>query len=98
MLIREIVSKVHIPCRPLVYAAGFAGMALMMVATFLPLSLFFLKYVGIIVALVGFIYMYFWVYRAGYKKEAILMTIISIAFALIIILALSYYFNLLYGV
>lgn len=82
----------------MVYAAGFAGMALMMVATFLPLSLFFLKYVGIIVALVGFIYMYFWVYRAGYKKEAILMTIISIAFALIIILALSYYFNLLYGV
>ena len=66
--------------------------------TFLPPSLFFLKYVGIIVALVGFIYMYFWVYRAGYKKEAILMTIISIAFALIIILALSYYFNLLYGV
>ena len=97
MLIRDIVSKVHIPCRPVIYVAGFGGMALMMVATFLPLSLFFLKYVGIILALAGFMYMYFWVYKAGYKKEALLMAIISIALALIVILSLAYYFNLLYG-
>ena len=96
MLIRDIVSKVHIPYRPVIYVAGFGGMALMMVATFLPPSLFFLKYVGIILALAGFLYMYFWVYRAGYKKEALLMAIISTALALIVILALSYYFNLLY--
>ena len=97
MLIRDIVSKVHIPCRPVIYVAGFGGMALMMLATFLPPSLFFLKYVGIILALAGFLYMYFWVYRAGYKKEALLMAIISTALALIVILSLAYYFNLLYG-
>ena len=97
MSIRDIVSKVHIPYRPVIYVAGFGGMALMMVATFLPPSLFFLKYVGIILALAGFIYMYFWVYKAGYKKEALLMAIISTALALIVILALAYYFNLLYG-
>ena len=97
MLIRDIVSKVHIPCRPVIYVAGFGGMALMMLATFLPPSLFFLKYVGIILALAGFLYMDFWVYKAGYKKEALLMAIISIALALIVILSLAYYFNLLYG-
>lgn len=97
MSIRDIVSKVHIPCRPVIYVAGFGGMALMMVATFLPPSLFFLKYVGIILALAGFMYMYFWVYKAGYKKEALLMAIISIALALIIIVALAYYSNILYG-
>ena len=97
MSIRDIVSKVHIPCRPIIYVAGFGGMALMMVATFLSPSLFFLKYVGIILALAGFMYMYFWVYKAGYKKEALIMAIVSTAFALIVILALAYYFNLLYG-
>ena len=97
MLIRDIVSKVHIPCHPVIYVAGFGGMALMMLATFLPPSLFFLKYVGIILALAGFMYMYFWVYKAGYKKEALLMAIISTALALIIIVVLAYYFNLLYG-
>ena len=97
MSIRDIVSKVHIPCRPIIYVAGFGGMALMMVATFLSPSLFFLKYVGIIFALAGFMYMYFWVYKAGYKKEALIMAIVSTAFALIVILALAYYFNLLYG-
>ena len=97
MSIRDIVSKVHIPCRPVIYVAGFGGMALMMVASFLPPSLFFLKYVGIILALAGFMYMYFWVYKAGYKKEALLMAIISIALALIIIVVLAYYSNILYG-
>ena len=97
MSIRDIVSEVHIPCRPIIYVAGFGGMALMMGATFLPPSLFFLKYVGIILALAGFIYMYFWVYKAGYKKEALLMAIISTALALIIILALAYYSKILYG-
>ncbi len=98
MLIREIVSKVHIPCRPLIYVAGFGGMVLMMVATFLPPSLFFLKYVGIILALAGFLYMAFWIYKGGYRKEALLFSIISIALALIYIVALAHYFNLLYGV
>ena len=97
MLIRDIVSKVHIPCRPVIYVAGFGGMALMMVATFLPPSLFFLKYVGIILALAGFLYMAFWIYKGGYKKEALLIAILSAAFALITILVLAYYFNLLYG-
>ncbi|MDE7350706.1 MAG: hypothetical protein K2N25_06535 [Muribaculaceae bacterium] len=98
MLIRDIVSKVHIPCRPVIYVAGFGGMALMMVATFLPPSLFFLKYVGILLALAGFLYMAFWIYKGGYKKEALLIAILSTAFALITILVLAYYFNLLYGV
>lgn len=97
MLIREIVSKVRIPCRPVIYVAGFGGMALMMAASFLPPSLFFLKYVGIIIALVGLLYMCFWIYKRGYKKEALLMAIISTAFAVIIMLALAHYFNLLYG-
>ena len=97
MSIRDIVSKVHIPCRPVIYVAGFGGMALMMVATFLSPSLFFLKYAGIILALAGFMYMFFWVYKAGYKKEALLMAIISTALALIIIVALAYYSNILYG-
>ena len=98
MSIQEIVSKVHIPYRPVIYVAGFGGMALMMVATFLPPSLFFLKYVGIILALAGFLYMAFWIYKGGYKKEALLIAILSTAFALITILVLAYYFNLLYGV
>ena len=98
MLIRDIVSKVHIPCRPVIYVAGFGGMVLMMVATFLPPSLFFLKYVGILLALAGFLYMAFWIYKGGYKKEALLVAILSTAFALITILVLAYYFNLLYGV
>ena len=97
MSIRDIVSKSHIPCRPVVYVSGFVGIALMMVASFLPPSLFFLKYVGIILALSGFLYMFFWIYRAGYKKEALLLAIISIALALIIIVALAYYSNILYG-
>lgn len=97
MSIRDIVSKVYIPCRPVVYVSWFVGIALMMVASFLPPSLFFLKYVGIATALAGLLYMYFWVYKAGYKKEALLMAIISTALALIIIVALAYYFNLLYG-
>ena len=97
MLIRDIVSKVHIPCRPVIYVAGYGGMALMMVASFLPPSLFFLKYVGIIVAFVGILYIAFWIYKGGYKKEALLMAIISIAMALIVLLALAYYSNILYG-
>ena len=97
MSIRDIVSKVHISCRPVIYVAGFGGMALMMVATFLSPSLFFLKYVGIILALSGFLYMFFWIYRAGYKKDALLMAIISTALALIIIVALAYYSKILYG-
>ena len=97
MSIRDIVSKVHIPCRPVIYVAGYGGMALMMVASFLPPSLFFLKYVGIIVAFVGILYIAFWIYKGGYKKEALLMAIISIAMALIVLLALAYYSNILYG-
>ena len=97
MSIRDIISKVHIPCRPVIYVAGFGGMALMMVATFLSPSLFFLKYVGIILALAGFLYMAFWIYKGGYKKEALLYAIISIALAIIVSVALAYYFNLLYG-
>lgn len=97
MSIRDIISKAYIPYRPVVYVSGFVGLALMMVASFLPPSLFFLKYVGIAAALTGLLYMSFWVYKVGYKKEALLMAIISIALAVIIIVVLAYYFNLLYG-
>lgn len=54
---------------------------------------------GILITAVAFAVtvMYFWVHKAGYKKEALLMDITSTALTLIVILALAYYSNIIYG-
>lgn len=97
MGIRETISKVDIPYRNVAYAVGGGGMILMMVTSFLPPSMFFLKYAGIIISLAAILYIFFFVYKAGHRLEAIIMSILSIAVSAIVIVCLAYYFNLLYG-
>lgn len=98
MKIREIVAASYIPYRKVVFGVLTVCSIGIFVPFWLPSSWYFLYYIIISIALVGLVYITFWVYRAGYKKQALLMIIGYVAVFVISIVVLKWAYAGLYGV
>ncbi len=93
MKIREIVAASHIPYRKVVFGVLTVCSIGIYVPFWLPLSWHFLYYIFIPIALLGVLYIAFWVYKSGYKKQALLMTIFYIALFTITIMIFKWAYD-----
>ncbi len=93
MKIREIVAASYIPHRKIVFGVLTVCSLGIYVPFWLPTSWHFLYYIFIPIALLGLLYIAYWVYKSGYKKQALLMTIFYIALFAISILLLKWVYD-----
>lgn len=78
MSIREIVAASNIPYRNVVFGVLTTCAIGVYVPFWLPSSWYFLYYIIIIVGLLGLLYLTFWVYKSGFKKQALLMGVLYV--------------------
>ena len=97
MKFREIVAASYIPYRNVVFGVLTACSIGIWVPFWLPSSWFFLYYIIITCALVGLLYITFWVFRAGYKKRALMMSILYLSLFAIFIVVLKWAYDGLSG-
>ena len=97
MKLREIVAASYIPYRKVVFGVLTACSLGTGVLIWLPSSWYFLYYIIILIGLVGLLYIAFWVFRSGYKKRALLMSILYISFCTILIVFFKWALDVLHG-
>lgn len=95
MKIREIVAASYIPYRKVVFGVLTVCSIGIYVPFWLPSSWYFLYYIIISIAFVGLLYITFWVYRAGYKKQALLMSILYPSLFAMFIVILKWAYSIL---
>lgn len=89
MSIREIVAASHVPYRKVVFGVLTTCAIGVYVPFWLPSSWHFLYYIIILTGLLGLLYITFWVYKSGFKKQALLMGVLYISlFTMFFIIAL----------
>ena len=93
MKLREIIAASHVPYRKVVNWVMFGGSQAFWLAFWLPASFYFVRYLAVSIILVGALYVAFWVYRSGYRKQALLMTIGYVALFMISIVILMWAYN-----
>ncbi|MDE6018531.1 MAG: hypothetical protein K2G85_06935 [Muribaculaceae bacterium] len=79
------------------YALVSCGVVALYVTNWLPFSYFFIKYIIISILLAVVLYFAFWMYKAGYRKQALLMAIVGVALAAISIIVLKWAYDWLHG-
>ena len=88
MKIRNIISTIHVPYRKVMYAVAFCAVIGLYAADWLPFSWYFVKYISLILILAVMLYFSFWMYKAGYRKQSLLLTIAWLALFAISIVVL----------
>ena len=69
------------------YVVAACGSIFLYVTDWLPFSFFFIKYISVSLILAVMLYFCFWMYRAGYRKQSLLVAIVGIAlFAIAIVI------------
>lgn len=79
MKIRDIISTIHMPYRKVMYVAACCGVVAMFATDWLPIQFFFIKFISISLIFAVMLYFSFWMYRAGYRMQALLIAILSLA-------------------
>lgn len=99
MKFRDLVEASYIPCRKVAYGVigigsiAFAVFTWLFILDVIAPSLYWIGYIAILLMFIGVCYLTFWVYRAGYKKRALLMGILYIAIFAISIIVLMWIFE-----
>ena len=87
MKLRDIISSIHMPYRKVMYVVAACGSIILYVIDWLPFSLYFLRYISVAILLAVALYFSFWMYKAGYRKQALLVAIVGVAlFAIAIVI------------
>ena len=97
MKIREIIATIHLPYRKVMYVIASLGVFALYAADWLPLSLFFIKYISLFLILAVVLYFSFWMYKAGYRKQSLLVAIVGLTLFAISIVVLKWVYDGLYG-
>lgn len=97
MKLRDIISSIHMPYRKAMYVVIFCGVTALYVTDWLPFSFFFIKYISLTVLLAVVLYFAFWMYKAGYRKQSLLVAIAGLALFAISIVVLKWVYDGLQG-
>ena len=97
MKLRNIISSIHMPYRKVMYVVAAFGSIFLYVIDWLPFSLYFLRYVSVSILLAVALYFSFWMYKAGYKKQSLLMAIVGVTLFAIAIVIFKWAYDTLYG-
>lgn len=98
MKLRNIISTIHMPYRKVMYVVAACGSIFLYVVDWIPFSLYFLRYVSVSILLAVALYFSFWVYKAGYRKQALLMTIVGVALFAMSIVIYKWAYDGLYAI
>ncbi len=71
MSILKIISKTDIPYRTLIYILMFSGLALLFVSFHIYNAITWLPYAAIAIMGSAYVYIFYFVYKAGYKKTSL---------------------------
>ena len=97
MKLRDIISSIHLPYRKVMYMVIFCGVMALYVTDWLPFSYYFIKYISLSILLTVVLYFCFWMYKAGYKKQSMLMAIVGVALFAIAIVIFKWAYDGLHG-
>lgn len=97
MKLRDIISSIHMPYRKVMYVVASCCVVALYATDWLPFSFFFIKYLSISLILAVVLYFAFWMYKAGYRKQALLVAIVGMALFAISIVVLKWAYDGLYG-
>ncbi len=85
MKLRELIASIYVPYRNVVYGVLifgsiiFGGFSWFFIRDAVTPNLYWISYAALLLMFIGFMYLTFWVYKAGYKKRALLLAILYIA-------------------
>lgn len=96
MKLRNIISSIHMPYRKVMYVVATCGSLFLYVIDWLPFSLYFLRYVSVSILLGVALYFSFWMYKAGYRKQALLVAIVGVALFAVSIVIFKWAYDSLY--
>ncbi len=99
MKLRELIASIHVPYRNVAFGIMMLGSITLAVFVWCFIgnavtpNLYWISYVAILLMFLGAMYLTFWVYKAGYQKRALLLTIYYIALFSISMVALTWIFD-----
>ncbi len=85
MKLRELIASIHVPYRNVAFGVMILGSLTLAVFQWcfirydVPPNLYWTSYLAILLMFIGIMYLIFWIYKAGYKKRALLLAILYIA-------------------
>ncbi len=99
MKLQELIASIHVPYRNAAFGVMFLGsitfgiFVLCFSGNAVSPNLYWISYAAILLMFIGIMYLTFWVYKAGYKKRALLMAIAYIALFAISLVAMMSIFD-----
>ena len=96
MKLRNIISTVHMPYRKVMYVVAACSSISLYIIDWLPFSFYFLRYISLSLLLAVVLYFAFWMYKAGYRKQALLMAIVGITLFAISVVIFKWAYDGLY--
>ncbi len=99
MKLRELVAAIYVPYRNVAYGLMIFGSIVNGIFSWCFIkdavtpNLYWICYVAILLMFIGIMYLTFWVYKAGYKKRALLMAIAYVALFAISIIIITWAFH-----
>ena len=97
MKLRDIISLIPMPYRKVMYVVASCCVVAIYVTDWLPFSFFFIKYISMSLILAVVLYFSFWMYKAGYRKHALLLAIGGVALSAISIVVFKWAYDGLQG-
>ncbi len=99
MKLRELIASIHVPYRNVAYGVMIFGSIVFSVFGWcfiryaVPTNLYWISYLSILLMFMGIMYLTFWIYKAGYKKRALLLAIAYIALFAISTVVITWVFD-----
>ncbi len=99
MKLRELIASIYVPYRNVAFGVMMLGsitlavFVLLFTGNAVTPNLYWISYLAILLMFIGAMYLTFWVYKAGFKKRALLLAISYIALFAISMVALTWIFD-----